>query len=531
MAMVGLRIPASACSAAATCSLYERALAAFPRTSWNSLMSAPEANALRPAPRTTSTLIAESAPICPSRRGSSSYMPRRIALWLSGRFNTKVATAPERSTTRSSDIYVAPMQFRVLVVGDAVGVQPLDLVVVIADLPQHVGGVLPEPRGGPADLVRQIAELRRRGYRAHQPDDGMPDLGDHVTGGHVRVVESLVVGEDRPAGHTGRPQHLDPVRGGLGRRDGLDLALQLVDGGHAIGEGDEPGIVEPLRPLEDVEHQALPQPVVVGADRHIAVRRAVRLVRRRPAMPGAGLRGHLAVSEVRAGLPDRPGQRGVHQRDVHVLALAAVATDHLGGEDRIDRGRAGREVGDGDAHLGGTATGLPGHPHEAGHALRHDVEAGPVAVRAGLAETADGAVEDVRSYVPYGLVADPEAVHHAGTEVLDDQVAVPRHPQKGGPATGVLEVHRHAALAAVGHRERVALAVDLGGESSRIVPGAGLFQLDDVGPQLGENHRAIGPGQEAGEIQNLEPLERKPVIRKHCQPSRIMECCTALQKT
>ena len=94
----------------------------------------------------------------------------------------------------------------------------------------------------------------------------------------------------------------------------------------------------------------------------------------------------------------------------------------FGGEHRVDRCGARRDVIDCDSNFGGFSVGLAGHAHEPANALRHDVEPWPVAVRPGLAETTDGAVEDVVAHPADRLIVDAETACDARPEVLDHQV-------------------------------------------------------------------------------------------------------------
>jgi hypothetical protein len=209
---------------------------------------------------------------------------------------------------------------------------------------------------------------------------------------------------------------------------------------------------------------------------------------------------------------------GVDQRDVHVLALAGEPALHLRREDRVDGGGAGGDVVDRDADLDRLAPGLTRHAQEAGDALGHDVEPGPVAVRPGLAEAADGAVQQVLADLLERLVPDPQPRGHAGPEVLDDEVgALGELDEQLAPAVG-LEVQRDAPLAAVRHRERVALTVDLRCHPAGVVTRARLLDLDDVGPELGQDHRAVRTGQEARQVEDAESVEGFHV----CEPSRIV---------
>ncbi len=406
------------------------------------------------------------------------------------------------------------MQLGVRVVEDAGLEESRDPLSRIADLTEHLGGVLAEPRGGGADGDLQVGELGGRRDGAHRADDRVLDLRDHVAGQHLRVGPGLVVGEHGPARHTGLVDDLDPLLGGSLGGDRLDLLLELVDVAHPVGQGEEARVLQPLGLLQGVLDQTLPEPVVAGADGHVAVGRAVGLVRGGPAVPGAGRLRHLASTEERARLPHGPGQPGLDEGDVHVLPAPGPLADHLCAEHGVDGRGAGGDVVDGDADLGGSVP-VAGHGEEAADALRHDVEPGPVLVRAGLAEAADRAVEDVGSHRPHRFVVDAELVDDSRPEVLDDQVGVARQPQEDLASLVGLQVEGDAALAAVGHGAGVALPADLGLEATRVVAGDGLLDLDDVRAELGQHHRGVGAGEEPGQVEDAEAVERQ-----HGDPSR-----------
>src|SRR3712207_9474349 len=100
-----------------------------------------------------------------------------------------------------------------------------------------------------------------------------------------------------------------------------------------------------FRSTQDVVDESQPEAVVVGADDHVAVRRAVGLVRGGAAVPGARGLGHLAVGEVRPRLPDGPGQARVDQGDVGVMALAGGPAGPLRRPDRANCGPARGGIG------------------------------------------------------------------------------------------------------------------------------------------------------------------------------------------
>src|SRR5690625_4591541 len=196
-------------------------------------MSAPAAKALVPSPRTTRTLTRGSSSMPRSRPGSSRYISRLMALRLSGRSRVSVATAPARSTFRSSDMCGLPsLHVGVLVEGDALGVERLDLCLAQTRVGEDVAGVLAQPGSRALDSELQRVELGGRGDGAHRPDDGVIQFTDHATRVDVRVGQRLLIGEHRPAGHACAVQRLDPLFGGAVAGDVLDLLLKLVDVGH-----------------------------------------------------------------------------------------------------------------------------------------------------------------------------------------------------------------------------------------------------------------------------------------------------------
>ena len=124
---------------------------------------------------------------------------------------------------------------------------------------------------------------------------------------------------------------------------------------------------------------------------------------------------------------------GVEQRHVDRLALAGAVAVAQRGEDRGHRVHAGEEIGDGDADLlrpaargvvGDLGARRAGDAHQAAHALDGVVVAGALAVRAGLAEAGDRAVDQARVAREQrrGVEAVPRQV--ADLEVLDKHVGI-----------------------------------------------------------------------------------------------------------
>ena len=70
-----------------------------------------------------------------------------------------------------------------------------------------------------------------------------------------------------------------------------------------------------------------------------------------------------------------------------------------------------------------------------------------------------------------------------------------------------LEVERHAALVAVEEQVGGGLAIPVGRPGARLVAGAGVLHLDDVGAEIAEEGPAPGAGDDAGEIDHADAVE------------------------
>src|SRR3546814_1635070 len=92
-------------------------------------------------------------------------------------------------------------------------------------------------------------------------------------------------------------------------------------------------------------------------------------------------------------LVGQPGDLGVEQAEVDVLAEAGHATVVQRRQDRGHRVHAAHDVGDSDADLHRLALRLAGQAHDAAHALGQVVVAGARRIGAGLAEAGDRAVD------------------------------------------------------------------------------------------------------------------------------------------
>ena len=124
-------------------------------------------------------------------------------------------------------------------------------------------------------------------------------------------------------------------------------------------------------------------------------------------------------------------------------------------------------------------------------------------VGAVMAEAGDGGIDDGRIDLAQFLIAQAQAVHNAGTVILQNHVAL-GHQLAEHLFTGLaLEVQDDAALVAVEVHIIGAFAVDNGEVAAGVIALAGTLDLDDLGAQIRQHHAAVRSGKHAGQIQHL----------------------------
>ena len=247
---------------------------------------------------------------------------------------------------------------------------------------------------------------------------------------------------------------------------------------------------------------------------------------------------HRASDEVVGGLVGEPGDGRLQEAEVDALAAAVrrrawpvPAADGRQDGDRPEH--AGRQVADGDADLGRLTAGrirLAGDRHQAGRGLDDEVVAGSVGEWAIGAVAADGQVDQARIEAVQLVVGEAKPRQAADAEVLDQDVAPREQPRQHLAASGLLEVEAEAALVAVDGQVvgrlasvgrvrarvtgRIGLA-RLGGTGEGRSPGARAIavrrlDLDHVGTEVGQEHRAVRPRQDRRQVADDEARERTP---------------------
>ncbi len=230
-------------------------------------------------------------------------------------------------------------------------------------------------------------------------------------------------------------------------------------------------------------------------------------------MEGCGV---AAPARLPAPVPVEPGlireerRHHVEHADLDLLAAAGALAREQRQRDAVGGRHAGDEIGDGVAHLDGRPVGKAREVHHAGLALHDEVVARPRGLGAALAEPGDRAVDQPRVRFAKGLEAEAEALHRAGTEVLQHYIGARDEPAQDGLPLRRLEVEGEALLAAINRHEVGGLAPREGRPSARVVSLARLLDLDDLGAHVAQRHGAEGARQHAGEVDDADARQRRP---------------------
>jgi len=151
--------------------------------------------------------------------------------------------------------------------------------------------------------------------------------------------------------------------------------------------------------------------------------------------------------------------------------------------------------------------GRAGEAHHTAHRLGDHLEALVVGVRPLAAEAFDGRGDDARVDLRERVVAEPEALHRARAEVLDDHVGRLRQRLEHLAAARRLEVERHALLVEVHETEEDRVHAGLLGEPVARRLACRRLDLDHLGAQPRQRLSAARPRLVKGKIEDPDSLE------------------------
>src|SRR5262249_43416062 len=153
--------------------------------STNSRMSAPAENARSPPPVTTMARTPSSVARSVNRRVSSRRMVSFIAFSTSGRLSVTVATPPSMSWRTVSNAVTGTSP------DHAARAEVTDGRRVVAELAQHLVGVLAERRRRSRVAGGRLRKGERLAHEPQRPDLGMRVLADHRVMRHRGIAQEL----------------------------------------------------------------------------------------------------------------------------------------------------------------------------------------------------------------------------------------------------------------------------------------------------------------------------------------------------
>ena len=318
----------------------------------------------------------------------------------------------------------------------------------------------------------------------------------------MRVGQGFLQRQDQRAADVLAAECLHPVRGILCRdelRHGLAGCLGVARViPQRLGQSDDRGEIGPELVLERRGGQMA------------AVGRAIDLV------SGTAACNCFAAdfwpAGQRIGIAKRPVQEGeqvLAHCDIQPSTLAGTVAFTQRQQD-VDHGRIGAagDVGGKDGGQDRRSIGARRQAQDTG--FRHEVQIMGGFPRLGSvrAPAADGTVDDVALDGAQVIIAKPEARHHAGAELLNDDSGTLEEGHQPFLGRRVLQVDRDAFLAAVEHGEIHPLLAAGGQIAAHVVARAGAFDLDDLRPRIGQKQRGHRSRQQGREIEDQQVFQR-----------------------
>ena len=229
-------------------------------------------------------------------------------------------------------------------------------------------------------------------------------------------------------------------------------------------------------------------------------------------MPGSQRPRHLLRHVVAGDGVLQQGHLAVEHGQVEVAAAPGLAGSRQGRQEPDAGEEGGAQICRGRTDPHRRLTGQARDRRQPAHGLHDHVVRRPVGVRPALAETGDRGVHHAGVARRDPLVVEAEALHGAGAEVLDEDLALFHqvHGQPGPPRRAQIE--GDGLLAAVDARVVGADPGDEGSEVPRLVAAARQFHLDHLGAEVGQDHRRVGAGQDPGEVEDPHPPQQRPVF-------------------
>ncbi len=259
--------------------------------------------------------------------------------------------------------------------------------------------------------------------------------------------------------------------------------------------------------LQHIE-KPLQDHVVGGCDGNLAVPRLEETVRGHQRVVIAGAGRQLSGGEIFRRQIGHHADRAIHHGAFHMLSRSIEIARAQRAHNAECTVEAGHQIGDRlrDAHRLGAFRTV--HAHQPAHGLSDEIEGGAVHIGAGraIAVYIGGHQPRIERLQP--RLAKTHLRHHAGAEIVDEDVGIRNQPLQ----------HRAAARAIEIDDDRLLVAVEaciIGGEpvaqralfADRVALGG--FHLDHLRPHVAQHHGAERAGKNPRQINDANAFERR----------------------
>ena len=294
-----------------------------------------------------------------------------------------------------------------------------------------------------------------------------------------------------------------------GRLGGAAVACPGRDDRHGVrARGDAHRALERLG-----RREAHREPAVLARGRDEPAREGAEILVAAP-------RQLLAVRlEVQHGLGHDDDAELVHP-EIDVLPRVRPLAVHERCEQRDEPAPAGDEVGVGLADLRGPALAVAGEmrdPHRRLQARALRPEGGPRSRRS-VARVRER--DEARIAGPQVVGGHAPAAQHPRREVVEQDVGLAEQVEEHLAALRLRQVERQRPLAAVDDVERPRAVPPVPGrgvveervaeQRARLVEAVRRLDLDDLGPEVGEERAHVGHGEHGREVDDAQPRQGRP---------------------
>ena len=184
-------------------------------------------------------------------------------------------------------------------------------------------------------------------------------------------------------------------------------------------------------------------------------------------------------------------------------------TPYKGSENRYCAVNGSGHIGQRRSGASRRPVGLSRYRHVAAVSLNDQIERRLLPQRPGFAESGDADGDDLGVDRLQRVVIDPKPDEHAGAEVVYDHIRLLDEAAHYVFALIALEVEDNALLASI-HEQVNGAVVFIRGDVGVACSVAGVrFDLDDVGPEVGQDDATEVAGDHPTELEDGDPFEQR----------------------